>query len=104
MKRPAGFALPALVSVAAALALTAAPSEARACGGTFCDAGPQAMPVDQTGENILFVIDGQHVEAHIQIQYDPDTDADQFAWVIPLQALPQFSVGSEPLFQNLLTG
>ncbi|MEZ4427687.1 MAG: DUF2330 domain-containing protein [Nannocystaceae bacterium] len=96
--------LPALSTLAAALALTGAPPEARACGGTFCDAGPQAMPVDQTGENILFVIDGQHVEAHIQIQYDPDTDADQFAWVIPLQALPQFSVGSEPLFQNLLTG
>src|SRR6185295_1671829 len=43
--------------------------EARACGGTFCDSGPTAMPVDQTGENVLFVLDGTNVEAHVQIQY-----------------------------------
>jgi hypothetical protein len=53
------------------------PDRADACGGTFCDSGPNAMPVDQTGENILFVIDGTTVEAHIQIQYDPDTDGRQ---------------------------
>ncbi|MCA9692616.1 MAG: DUF2330 domain-containing protein, partial [Myxococcales bacterium] len=104
MKTRYGLALTALTTLTAALALTTAPQEARACGGTFCDAGPQAMPVDQTGENILFIIDDQHVEVHIQIQYDPNTDADKFAWVIPLQALPEFSVGSEPLFQNLLAG
>jgi MYXO-CTERM domain-containing protein len=62
------------------------------------------MPVDQTGENILFILDGQTVEAHIQIQYDPNADADKFAWVIPMQVLPEFSVGSEQLFQNLLAG
>ncbi len=82
----------------------AAPVEVHACGGTFCDTGPMAMPVDQTGENILFVLDGNTVEAHIQIQYDPDTEAEKFAWVIPVQTLPQFSVGSEQLFQNLLAG
>jgi len=80
------------------------PSPVEACGGTFCDTGPNAMPVDQTGENILFVLDGTHVEAHIQIQYAPDGDVDKFAWVIPMQVLPEFSVGSEPLFQNLLAG
>ena len=57
-------------SLTAALAL---PNRAEACGGTFCDTGPNAMPVDQTGENIMFVIDGAYVEAHIQIQYDPNT-------------------------------
>ena len=99
------IALTSTLAAGLAAAMTlAAPRPADACGGTFCDGGPQPMPVDQTGENVLFVVNGQHVEAHIQIQYDPDTDADQFAWVIPLQALPQFSVGSEPLFQNLLTG
>ncbi len=80
----------------------AAPQRAEACGGTFCDTGPNSMPVDQTGENILFVIDGTTVEAHIQIQYDPNTDADKFAWVIPVTALPEFSVGSQTLFNNLL--
>jgi hypothetical protein len=78
--------------------------EAEACGGTFCDTGPTSMPVDQTGENILFILDGQSVEAHIQIQYDPEADADKFAWVIPMQVVPEFSVGSEALFQNLLAG
>jgi hypothetical protein len=88
-------------SLTAALAL---PNRAEACGGTFCDTGPNAMPVDQTGENIMFVIDGAYVEAHIQIQYDPNTDASKFAWVIPVTALPEFSVGSQLLFDNMLNG
>ena len=85
----------------AALPTFLAPAEASACGGTFCDLGPQAMPVDQTGENILFVIDGNTTEAHIQIQYDPNT-ALKFAWVVPVLSLPTFSVGSDPLFDNVL--
>jgi uncharacterized protein (TIGR03382 family) len=60
------------------------------------------MPVDQSGENILFVRDGDQIEAHIQIQYQGE--AQQFGWVIPLQGVPEFSVGSEPLFRALLAG
>ncbi len=78
------------------------PQTVEACGGTFCDGGPQPMPVDQSGENILFVRDGDYIEAHIQIQYQGE--AQNFGWVIPLQSLPEFSVGSEPLFQALLAG
>ncbi len=91
---------PALLTVL----ISTAPDRASACGGTFCDAGPQAMPVDQTGENILFVVDGPEVEAHIQIQYDPDTPAEDFAWLIPLTAVPEFAIGSQPLFDSLLAG
>jgi MYXO-CTERM domain-containing protein len=80
------------------------PAEAEACGGTFCDNGPQTMPVDQTGENILFKIGDDYVEAHIQIQIDPTTEADKFAWVIPVTALPEFSVGSQLFFNNMLNG
>jgi Uncharacterized protein conserved in bacteria (DUF2330) len=80
----------------------AAPRVAEACGGTFCDGGPAPMPVEQTGETILFVLDGAEIEVHIQIQYDPTTDAEQFAWVVPVTALPEFSVGSQQLFANLL--
>ncbi len=58
---------PALVAVLSLWSL--GEHSAHACGGTFCDSGPQAMPVDQTGENILFVMDGTTVEAHVQIQY-----------------------------------
>src|SRR3954471_14529787 len=32
-------------------------TDASACGGTFCDSGPNSMPVDQTGENVIFVMD-----------------------------------------------
>jgi hypothetical protein len=84
-----------------ALAFLAAPRSAAACGGMFCDNGPTAMPVDQTGENIIFVMDGQTVEAHIQIQYQGS--AAKFAWVLPMQSLPAFSVGSSALFTNLLS-
>jgi MYXO-CTERM domain-containing protein len=80
------------------------PSQAEACGGTFCDGGPNTMPVDQTGENILFKIGADFVEAHIQIQIDPDTPADQFAWVIPVTAVPEFAVGSQIFFDNMLNG
>ncbi|MCH9688967.1 MAG: DUF2330 domain-containing protein, partial [Deltaproteobacteria bacterium] len=82
----------------------AVPTTAHACGGTFCDGGgggPQAMPVDQTGETIVFAIDDTHVEAHIQIEYDPTTNAERFAWLIPVMAQPEFSVGSQQLFLNL---
>jgi hypothetical protein len=47
----------------------AAPRVAEACGGTFCDNGPIPMPADQTGENIIFVMEQGQVQAHIQIQY-----------------------------------
>jgi MYXO-CTERM domain-containing protein len=78
------------------------PHAAAACGGTFCDSGPRAMPVDQTGENILFVLSADKVEAHIQIQYKGE--ASRFAWVVPVPALPEFEIGSQQLFANLLAG
>jgi MYXO-CTERM domain-containing protein len=80
------------------------PSAAEACGGTFCDNGPTTMPVDQTGENILFHLTDTSVEAHIQIQYDPDSGAEAFAWVIPVTAVPEFEVGSQFLFDAMLAG
>lgn len=80
------------------------PTDAEACGGTFCDGGaPNPMPVDQSGENILFVRDGDFVEAHIQIQYMGS--AEKFGWVVPLLKAPEeIAPGSEPLFQNMLAG
>lgn len=86
-----------------ALVLGGLPRPARACGGTFCDNGPNAMPVPQTGENILFVRDGGFIEAHIQIAYDPEAAAEQFAWVVPVMNLPELSVGSQSLFSSLAT-
>jgi MYXO-CTERM domain-containing protein len=62
------------------------------------------MPVDQTGEHILFVMGPDYTEAHIEIEYQPTPDADKFAWIVPLLAVPQFSVGSELLFDALRAG
>ena len=84
-----------------ASALLVDPRAASACGGTFCDSGPTAMPVDQTGENVLFVMDGQSVEAHVQIQYQGE--AAKFAWIVPMPAVPTVTVGSQPLFSSLLS-
>jgi Uncharacterized protein conserved in bacteria (DUF2330) len=92
----------AIACAAGALCFTDSPRVAYACGGTFCDTGPRAMPVDQTGENILFVIDSGKVEAHIQIQYRGD--AARFSWILPVPALPEIEVGSDPLFAKLLRG
>jgi len=58
------------------------------------------MPVPQTGESILFVM-GEGIEAHIQIQYDADAQAEEFAWVVPVMAQPELSVGSQSLFDAL---
>jgi len=93
-----------LTALAAGLALAAVaiPRDAHACGGTFCDSGPTSMPVDQSGENILFVMSEGFTEAHIQIQYIPEPGVEKFAWVIPLTDLPEFEVGSEPLFDQVL--
>ncbi|MCA9627300.1 MAG: DUF2330 domain-containing protein [Myxococcales bacterium] len=78
-------------------------SPAAACGGTFCDnPGPTqpAMPVDQTGENVVFVMRDGQVEAHIQIQYSGDPE--RFAWLVPVPVTPELEVGSQQLFVNLL--
>lgn len=94
-----------LVWLSAALtvaAMAAFPSEAEACGGMFCDSGPQPMPVDQTGENILFVMAEDYTEAHIQIQYDPASEAAEFAWIIPLTEVPEFAVSSDLMFGAVL--
>ena len=92
-----------------ALAGLAVPRVAEACGGTFCDVPqpnptpgnpPITMPVDQTGENIVFVMEQGKVEADIQIQYKGE--AAKFAWILPVQALPEVSVGSQAVISMLL--
>jgi len=92
-----------LVAMMAAGAMAMTPTPAEACGGTFCDNGvPGPMPVDQTGENVIFVLGDTDLEVHIQINIDPDTNAEKFGWLVPLAAVPEFSVGSQPLFASLL--
>jgi len=92
-----------LLAMLAAGGVALAPQQAEACGGTFCDGGvPGPMPVDQTGENVIFVLGDTDLEVHIQINIDPDTNAEKFGWLVPLASVPEFSVGSQPLFTTLL--
>ncbi|MBZ5710390.1 DUF2330 domain-containing protein [Nannocystis pusilla] len=92
-----------LCAVLGAAWTLALPQTAEACGGTACDGGiPNSMPVNQDGENVLFVLNQNEVEVHIQISIDPDTNAQKFAWLIPIQEVPEFEVGSQPLFDALL--
>lgn len=86
--------------MALAAAGISVPQEASACGGTFCDAFTPGMQVEQTAEAILFVSDGDYVEAHVQIQYD-GAKADQFAWMVPVPAVPEIEVGSWRLVQTV---
>jgi MYXO-CTERM domain-containing protein len=39
---------------------------------------------------------------HIQISIDPNTNAQKFAWLVPIAQVPEFEVGSQPLFDALL--
>ncbi len=92
-----------MLGVLAGAVLLAGPQEAEACGGFFCDGGPQPMPVDQTGEDIIFVMDEGEVEVHIRIEYEGE--AENFAWLIPVLSVPtDFNVGSEALFDNVKAG
>ncbi len=95
-----------LMAMMAAGGMALTPTQVEACGGTFCDGGvPGPMPVDQTGENVIFVLGdgGSDLEVHIQINIDPETNAEKFGWLVPLSAVPEFSVGSQPLFSALLS-
>ena len=82
--------LGALLSVS----LLAAP-RAEACGGFFCS----RIPINQSGERIVFGVSDNTVEAHIQIQYQGA--AEKFSWVVPMPALPELEAGSPLIFSYL---
>lgn len=71
-------------------------SPALACGGFFCS---QQQPVDQAGERVLFIKDGEDMITHVQIQYTGDSKS--FSWVLPVPTKPELSVGSDQVFTAL---
>jgi len=83
--------------------------EARACGGLFCNAPPPdpfaPLPVAQNGENVVFAITkdpaggAPTIDAHIQILYTGDVA--KFSWVVPVEAMPTLSTGTDKLFSTL---
>jgi len=73
-------------------AVGAAPRQAQACGGFFCS----QVPIDQSGEQIIFSVSQSHITAHVQISFQGQ--AKDFAWVVPVQTVPTLSVGSQAVF------
>jgi len=79
------------------LALAAlAPSTALACGGFFCN---QQEPVNQNSEKIVFEVHEGKVDVHVQIEFEGD--ASEFAWIVPVAAVPDLFLSSEDLFTTI---
>ena len=66
-----------------------------ACGGFFCT----TFPINQVSEQILFVKGEGTVTTHVQIQYSGT--AEDFAWVLPVPAIPELGVSHNAVFQQL---
>ena len=79
---------------AAAFLSNASPAEA--CGGFFCN---NINPIEQSGEQILFVDNGDKVRSYIRINYVGDSEA--FAWVVPVASVPDVGVGTDDVFTQL---
>ena len=74
-------------SAVLAAALTVS-ERASACGGFWCS---QTAPVEQTGEQIIFVQNGDGtVTCVINIAYQGHSE--HFAWVLPVEGVPQIGV------------
>lgn len=73
------------------------PGVAAACGGFFCF----DEPIDQSKERIIFAIDEDkgEVDVHIQIFYQGA--AEEFAWIVPMPALPEVGLSTDVLFDRL---
>jgi hypothetical protein len=68
---------------------------AHACG---CFAPPNpSVPIVQSGERIIFAMQDGVVTAHIQIQYSGDPE--EFAWLVPMPAVPELALGTDELFR-----
>ena len=96
MKTTTSWGSPAAAASVAALAATLMiTSPALACGGFFCN----QVPVDQTGEQILFAQQGDQIEAHVNIQYAGPSES--FAWIVPTPSNPEIGVSTAQLFNQL---
>ncbi|TNF31050.1 MAG: DUF2330 domain-containing protein [Deltaproteobacteria bacterium] len=87
-----------LAALLTGLGLTgiAAPS-AHACGGFFRSETAQNLAID--AQRALFVWRADTVDVHLQLV--ADTDGADFAWVVPVPAQPELSLGDAAVFTKL---
>lgn len=81
--------------LAALLSLLLSAPAARACGGFFCT----TFPMNQAAENILFVQGEGTVTTHVQLLYSGA--ASDFAWILPVPAVPELAVSHNQIFTQL---
>ena len=88
-----------LSSLQALLTALLLPVSTKACGGFFCE---PMRPVVQSGEAIVFGVNGDRVEMHVQILYEGPAEA--FSWLLPIPVQPDdIRVGSDLLFSALFS-
>lgn len=76
-----------VLSAALFLALVLLPAPARACGGFFCS----SSPIDQTGERIIFAINGEAGTITTIVQLAFTGEKHEFAWVVPVPGAPELT-------------
>ena len=81
--------------VALVLILAISPGPAGACGGFFCS----NIPVDQAAERVIFTMDEGTVTTYVQINYVGS--AEDFAWVLPMPAVPKVETAEMSMFRDL---
>ena len=91
--RPLYLGLYALLLALACMLLT--PLSVAACGGLFT----ADSYTEQSAERLIFAVDPGKVTLYEQIRYTGSPK--DFAWVLPVPALPQVDTASVELFQNL---
>ncbi|MFN8635019.1 MAG: DUF2330 domain-containing protein [Chloroflexota bacterium] len=81
--------------VALLLVLAISPGAAGACGGFFCS----GVPADQAAERIVFTMDDGTITTYVQINYTGS--ADEFAWILPMPAVPKVDTADMTMFRDL---
>jgi hypothetical protein len=95
------FGMAGALGTALGLIAAAAPGYTPAAHACGCLAPPDpTTPIVQAGERILFAMQDGVVTAHIQVQYDGS--AEEFAWLVPMPAVPTLALGTDELFTRVI--
>lgn len=96
LRSPYRLTVKSSVTLSLCILLSFSPLAAWACGGFFCNA---SQPINQSAERVVFALEGDRVDMHVQIQYQgPPSD---FGWILPVAPGVETYLSSEALFVAL---